>query len=85
MLKIDLQKLKQNHYFKIMTKRQLSKSLKISVGRITQLMKSLALKNPEDFTTEEKSANVIRIVFTVVGCAKIAARNVRKGAPKRGN
>jgi hypothetical protein len=65
-----------------MNKKQLAKDQKVSVSRITQIMKELKFEKKTDYNWKVNERNFNEIVFTAEGVRKIRKRNKQVGRKK---
>jgi len=66
-----------------MNKKELAKDQKVSITRIGQIMKELALKLGKDYNWKVNTRNNNEIVFTAKGVRKIQNRNKKTGRKRK--
>jgi hypothetical protein len=66
-----------------MNKKQLAKNQKVSVSRITQIMKELKFEKGTDYVWKVNIRNFNEIVFTAEGVKKIQNRNKNVGRKRK--
>ena len=66
-----------------MNKKELAKDQKVSITRIGQIMKELALKLGKDYNWKVNIRNNNEIVFTAKGVKKIQNRNKQAGRKRK--
>ena len=66
-----------------MNKKELAKDQKVSITRIGQIMKELALKLGKDYNWKVNIRNNNEIVFTASGVRKIQNRNKQAGRKRK--